>query len=186
MTRKIISLVIGYFALGIITFSACVTKYEAYICDIQFAGLYAAGNYASEDPDTFDEQIGFEITSIESSPTCYIPSLQVFNSAFATTKCAVFQNRLVASTYYLSLNRPIVLAGDTILSHTDLLNLPEISSLTEITIDEDCNFVISRILFKPELTGQMQFETGEYEVTFKCSTSDDRAFTKTRNVIFEE
>lgn len=186
MARKIIILVMAYFALGIITFTACVSRYEAKICDIHFTGLYSIHKIDNDEPDTFEDEIGFEIRSTANSPTCYFPSIQLFNSAYATSKCAEFQNQLVAATYQISLNRPIVLAGDTIWANTNLMNVPEFVALTDVTIKKDCDFVGSRIMFKPDLTAQLQFETGEYTVTFKCGTSDDRAFTKTRNVIFEE
>lgn len=186
MTRKVILLVLSYFILGVIGFTACVSRYEATICDVQFTGLYTIGIPDHEEPDTFDDQIGFDIRSIESSPTCYLPSLQIFNSAHATSKCAEFQNRILTSTYEISFDRPFVLDNDTIHTNTDLLSISDIVSLTEITIDESCNFVDSRIIFKTELIDRIEFETGEYEVTFRCSTSDSRAFTKTRRVIFQE
>lgn len=186
MKRNIIKLIFGYLALGILMFTACNLSYDATICDIQFAGLHSTGKLDNEEPDTFEDQIGFEIMSIESSPTCYIPPIQVFSSANATTKCAEFQNQLLKSTYQISLNRPIILNNDTITPSTDLLNLPEINSLTDITINEGCKFVTSQIIFKSELTNQIEFESGEYLVTFQCSTSDSKEFSKTRKVIFKE
>ncbi len=186
MKQKIFILTLGYFALGIATFTACSLSYDASICDIQFTGLHSMGNFDDEEPDTFENQIGFEILALPSSPTCYIPPIEVFSSAVATTKCAVYQNQLLKSTYQISLDRPIILNNDTISANTDLLNLPEINSLTEITIDEECKLVTSQIIFTSELTNQIEFESGVYLVTFQCSTSDSRLFTKTRKVIFKD
>lgn len=188
MTRKIIILTIGYFALGILTFTSCegLLQYDATICDIQFAGLHSIGKLDDEEPDTFDNQIGFEIMSIESSSTCYIPTMQIFNSAYATTKCAEFQNQLLQSTYELLLDKSFVLNGDTIGPNIDLLSIQEVFGLTDIEINEDCKFATSTIKFRQELTDKMEFEIGKYQVTFKCSTSDNKNFSKTRNVIFKE
>ena len=188
MTRKFIILTIGYFALGIFTFTACegLLEYDAKICDITFAGLNLTHNPDREEPDRFGDQVGFEIWSVESSPTCYFPTWQVFNSAHATTKCAEFQNQLLQHTYELSLDRPIFLTNDTIPPNTDLLAFQEIIELTDIEINEDCKFVTSTIIFRQDLIDKMDFEYGEYQVTFKCSTTDNRNFSKTRKVIFKE
>src|SRR5690606_14036484 len=109
-----------------------------------------------------------------------------FSSAQATSKCAEFQNQLLISSYQISFDRPFVLNEDTIPTNTELLSIPLINSGTDITLEENCDFVDSRIIFRSVLINQMQFETGEYEVTFTCSTSDGRNFTKTRRVIFAE
>ncbi|MCC5916605.1 MAG: hypothetical protein JJU02_04685 [Cryomorphaceae bacterium] len=190
MTRKFIVFTFCYFALGIISFTSCgyLLRYDATICDIRFAGLHSMFKHNSEGPDTFDDQIGFEIMSVESSPTCYFPSAQIFNSAHATTKCAKFTNRLLKTSYKISLDRPIVFDGDTIGSTTDLLSVSRFKDLTQITInEEECEeFVTSEIIFTTELTNKIQFESGVYEVTFKCSTSDNREFEKTRHVIFKD
>ena len=186
MTQKVIILVVGYFALGIFTFTACVTRYEATICDIQFTAHHYIGVPEHSEPDNFDDEIGFAIRSKTASQTCYRSDFQVFNSAYATTKCAEFQNQLLISTYRMSFDKPFVLNNDTISANTELLSIPAIAAGTDITVKEDCDFVDSRIIFSSVLTNQMQFETGEYEVTFTCSTSDGRNFTKTRRVIFAE
>jgi hypothetical protein len=170
----------------VITSCGDLLKYDATICDIQFAGLHSIGKLDNEEPDRFDDQIGFEIISIESSPTCYIPTIQVFNSAYATTKCAEFCNQLIQSTYELSFDKSFVLDGDTISPNINLLSIQQFIGLTDIEINEECKFVTSAIIFRQELTDKMQFDTGEYLVTFNCSTNDNRSFTKTRKVIFEE
>lgn len=186
MTQKVIILVVGYFALGIFTFTACVTKYEATICDIQFTAHHYIGVPEHSEPDPFGDEIGFAIRSKPASQICLQPSFQVFSSAQATSKCAEFQNQLLISSYQMSYDKPFVLNNDTISANTELLSIPAIAAGTDITIEESCDFVDSRIIFSSGLTNQMQFETGEYEVTFTCSTSDGRYFTKTRRVIFAE
>lgn len=186
MIQKIIILLVDYFALGIFTFTACVTKYKATICDIQFTGHHSIGNPDQEEPDIFGDEIGFAIRSKTTSASCDLPSFQVFNSALATTKCAEFQNHLLISSYQLSFDRHFVLNEDTIPANTELLSIPLINSGTDITLEERCDFVDSKIIFSSGLTNQIQFETGEYEVTFSCTTSDGRNFTKTRAVVFLE
>lgn len=188
MLKKIVILTIGYFFFGVLLFSACegFLKYDSTICDIQFSGLQSDWNPSGDAPDTFGDRIGFKIVAIESSPTCYFPAIQVFNSAYATTKCADYQNQLLTSTYQISFDRPFVLNNDTIEHNTDLLGVSEIKALTEIDIEAICNLVSSTIIFKPELIDQIEFEAGEYLVTFKCSTSDNRDFLKKRKVVFQE
>src|SRR5690606_35104363 len=111
--------------LGVITFTSCedLLEYEATICDIQFTALYTSGNDNIE-PDVLQDEIGFVIRSVKHDQSCYIPNVQFFSSAYATTKCAEFQNQLLRSTYQISLDRPIQLNGDTITAKTDLLNVP--------------------------------------------------------------
>lgn len=185
MKRKIIILTIIYITIGIFINSCGLLKYDAMICDITFAALNST-HQENQQPDRFSDKIGFEIWSIAKSPTCYLPRIQLFNSAYATTKCAEFQNRLLQSTYELSLDRSIVLNNDTIKANTNLLAIPDILGLTDIEINEDCKFVTSTIIFRQELIDRMTFVLGEYVVNFNCSTSDNKTFTKTRRVIFNE
>lgn len=175
-----------YFSAGVLTNSCGLLQYDATICDIHFAALHTGFSDDGTEPDRFDNGIGFEIWSYGGSEHCAVPTIQLFNTAYATTKCAVFTNSLVKSTYKIFLDRPIVLDGDTIHANTDLLNIPEIYNSTSITLDEDCKFVMSTIVFKQALVNRMTFETGEYVVTFKCATNDTRNFVKTRRVIFVE
>lgn len=188
MRIKFIILTIMYFGFGISTFTSCgeLLKYDATICDISFGGLNSDFATNSAQPDKFSGRIGFEIQSISKSPTCLLPTIQLFNSAYATSKCAVFQNQLLKSSYELSFDRPIILNGDTINSNTNLLAITNIAGNTDINLDEDCKFVTSTIVFRQELIDQIVFELGDYLVTFKCSTSDNKTFLKTRRVIFIE
>lgn len=180
--KKVIILTIIYFVLGVT--SSCFLKYDAFICDIEFTGLNSFGKN-NDSPDVFENEIGFEISSIPSSQNCYIPKLNLFNSAYATTKCAEFQNQIITSTYKLRLNRPLILNSDTIYKDTDLLSISEIKNSTKIEIIEECKSVISTIIFNNDLSEQLEFETGIYEVVFECSTNDNRNFTKSREVIFK-
>lgn len=187
MTTKIITLFLLYVGLGVFLHSCGIMKYDATICDIRFAALHSTFSTDDQQPDKFGDKIGFEITSIEKSPTCYVPTtFQLFNAAYATTKCAVFQNELLTSTYELYLDRPILLNNDTINANTNLLAIPAIISATTIELFEDCKFVSSTILFQQKLIDKITFEEGIYKVTFNCMTSDDKSFEKTREVIFKE
>lgn len=187
MTRKVTLLTAIYFALGILSFGSCewLLSYKTSICDIEFTGIHSIWNPDASEPDTFGDQIGFGILAVETSPTCHFGPLPVFTTAYATTKCAKFQNEILASTYQLSFNRPFFLDGNSITPNADILDIPDISSLTDISINVDCKFTTSEIIFQPALIDRIEFETGEYEVTFKCSTSDGLDFTKTRKVIFK-
>ena len=110
----------------------------------------------------------------------------MFNSAYATTKCAEFQNQLLKNTYELTLDRPIILNNVIISPNTNLLGIASIVGLTDIEIKEECKFVKSTIIFRQELINQIDFEIGEYVASLKCQTSDNRTFSKTRRIIFEE
>jgi hypothetical protein len=188
LIRKTAILIIGYITIGTLIFASCegLLKYDATICDIDFAGINSANNFDLEEPDRFEDQIGFGVWALPSSPTCFEPIFELFSSAYATTKCAEFQNELLKSTYQLFFDRQIILDNDTIKPNTDLLSIQDIIVLTDIYINEECKLVNSTIIFRKELIEKTYFETGEYLVTFNCSTSDNKHFTKTRKVIFKE
>jgi hypothetical protein len=186
MTRKVIILIALYFGLGVLINSCGLFQYDAKICDIRFTALNSTHLLNYQDVDRFEDKIGFEIWSDESKSSCYLPDFQLFNSAYALTKCANYNNKLLKSTYELSLNRPIVVNGDTIYAYTNLLAIPDILGATDIEIDEDCNFVTSTIIFRQELVDRITFEPGQYLVSFKCSTDDSKSFSKSRRVIFNE
>ena len=186
MTRKIIILTSLYFGLGILINSCGLFEYDAKICDVRFTGLNSAHLLNYQDVDRFEDKIGFEIWSEAGETSCFIPNFQLFNSAYALTKCANYNNKLLKSTYELALNRPIVVDGDTIFAYTNLLAIPSIIGATDIEIEEDCAFVTSTIVFRQELVDRITFERGEYLVSFKCSTDDSKSFSKSRRVIFNE
>lgn len=186
MTRKIIILTSLYFGLGILINSCGLFEYDAKICDVRFTALNSAHLLNYQDVDRFEDKIGFEIWSEAGETSCFIPNFQLFNSAYALTKCANYNNKLLKSTYELALNRPIVVDGDTIFAYTNLLAIPSIIGATDIEIEEDCAFVTSTIIFRQELVDRITFERGEYLVSFKCSTDDSKSFSKSRRVIFNE
>lgn len=186
MTKKVLALFALYMTFGVFTFvlNSCESfwSYETEICDISFEGTGAHMN----EPDTLIGNIQFTIYSVRNTDLCFLPSISLFSEAHAMTKCAIFKNHLLTSSYSLSFDRPIFLANDTIPKNTNLLAIQLLASQILIDLDEKCKSVESTITFSDVLTQNLIFDTGEYTGTFMCSTDDNRQFSKSRTFVFRK
>jgi hypothetical protein len=189
MTKKVITLIGIYFFVGILLFqinSCDLLKFDMTICDIHFSSI--SNRYVNQEAiDTLTGEIGFIITDIPSSPSCfYLPNAALFNSAMATTKCGDYQNRLITSSYELYFSQNLIIENDTIFANTNALDYPFIKNQTKITCTENCDYIQSYIIFEDDLYNSVTFEEGSYEVSFRCTTSDDRHFNKSTSVYLKK
>lgn len=185
MRQKLILIFIGFcgFAIMISFLQSCdLMKYDATICDIEFTGI----NQSLSEPDYLTEKIGFVIRSVNNCPSALnLNRLNLISSCYATTKCAEWQNALLESSYELRLDRQIILENDTILPNTDLLHVEKLKVGIKISTENDCKFIISTIDFSDEIREKLNVETGIYNVTFNCRTTDGKEFEKQRKVILK-
>jgi hypothetical protein len=185
MIKKTFTIIAVSFIISLILpfFQSCDWRYDATICDIDFISI----NQSFDSPDDLTEEIGFEIWSQTSCQSAFnLKNLSLFQSCYANTKCADWQNGLDISSYQLTLDRQIIFENDTLDSNTDLLKVENILSEIDITINEECKIVTSSIIFSRELKTKLDFEYGEYTVFFRCKTTDNREFEKELIVIFKE
>jgi hypothetical protein len=94
---------------------------------------------------------------------------------------------MLTHTFKLTLDRPVVISGDTIAPGADLFDHPTFRSGIEI-IKEKSNYngIGYTMPFTHTLMQQMVFETGVYQVQFSCRTNDGKNLSKGRQVIFKQ
>ncbi len=159
-------------------------SYEASICEIEFRGL----KFKSPDvqPDTMTTDVGFVVAAYPDQ-TCYKqPSFNLISTCYATTKCAKWQNEIVQSSFKLSLDKSVIISGDTILPNTDLFQISSFINGIQVVKDKfDCKYIEYTITFNTDFLNKTTFENGLYNVTFNCSTNDSKTFVKQRQVIFK-
>lgn len=189
MLRRIFSIFAIYFALIPLSIIPSCEDWlinEATICGIQFsASEEGVFGVELDSIPILEEEIVFVVWARNFEPLCWQPKLELVSSAYATSICYSFTNSLLQSTYELSFDRPFVFESDTIPAGTNLYMQPEIAAQIETIIDESCDWYSSFITFTPALRNACVFEQGEYEATFSCESSDNKAFTESTRVIFK-
>lgn len=188
MLSRIFSLFILYFVLILLsTIPSCEDwlVHETEICGIEFSAM-ENGRFGTDldSIPTLDREIMFFVWADNSRTICQSPKLELLPSAYATSICYRFTNSLMQSSFALSFDRPFVHQNDTIPAGTDLFLQPEIAREISSILDESCDWYYSEITFSAALRNACLFEAGEYEVNFKCETSDGRKFDESTSVIF--
>lgn len=188
LIRKFLILLVLYlgacFTLSVAQSCGGFLTYKATICDISFAT--EKNHFTDVQPDTLTGEIIFVISASPDRSTCSRswPSTLLPN-CYATTKCAVWQNELIRSSFTLSLNRKIMIDSLMFSPGTDLLRLPSFASGVDIRKNEnDCKSIRYTIQLMPSLISRVTFDPGIHTVSFSCRTSDNRTFNKERQVIF--
>ncbi|HEX4887630.1 MAG TPA: hypothetical protein VFV37_06245 [Luteibaculaceae bacterium] len=182
MRSKVAFLFLFYLVFTMLL-NSCLS-YEAKICDISFGPLFGPPPNDST-PHQFADRIGFEVAAWGRDPgMCLNIKAFGFTEAYATTKCAKYVNHLVASSFVLSFDRPIVVDNDTLEPGANALSAEGISNLIDVRVEEDCEFVFGRMEWRDELRQKMVFEPGVYRCDFSCETTDGKRFQKSIEVIF--
>ncbi len=188
MNRKLFFIGITFFLLTLLSTlnQSCenILSYDATICTLEFTGLNPSYDNS---PDKFSTEIGFLITGSYDRSACYAPDFGLVSTCYATSKCAKWKNDLIPSSFQLLVDRPVLISGDTVKPNTDLFQNQIFKNNTAIDRNkEDCKFVQFTILFSKDLVSKIIFEPGVYNITFNCSSTDNRTFTNKRQVIFKQ
>lgn len=188
MIRKLIIIIAGFYGFFVLTtiLQSCdLLSYDATICDIYFTGIK---NFQSDsEPDDLTQEIGFVIRAKDYCTSAFnFNDLNLISSCYATTKCADWQNGLNESSFELSFDKLIIFNNDTIKPNQDLLKIASIKTGIKIVTTNECKFILSRINFSDELRNKLLIDTGIYNVTFKCKTTDGKEFEKQRKVILRK
>jgi hypothetical protein len=186
MKLKLLFILVLYWATIIFMamFQSCgLLSFDATICDIEFRGLE---RYPIVQQDTMTTDVSFAVIAYPGEIGSIGPTFNLVSTCYATTKCARWQNRILESTFKMSFDRQVIIAGDTILPDTDLFQLPAFTNGIQILEnDRHCKSIDYAIVFGSELLNQISFENGMYTVSFSCSTDDNRTFLKQRQVVFK-
>ena len=183
MTRKVLFFILAYYSLLAFSmiFQSCT--YESTICNVYIIGIY--DKY--EDPALMLKETIIEIGANDNcTAALQIPNIGLLPSCYAGTKCVKWQNQLDIESFSLKFDQQINTANQAIPANTNILSIPEIRDMVEITNESDCNRILSRIVFTPELNDYLDFNSTPYEVTFSCSTTDGIEFEDKINNLFEE
>lgn len=188
MTRKLFYIFLTMLAWTVSTIlvQSCndMLVSEGQINSVCFTGLNPSNDNS---PDEFLNDIGFVVMGFRENSTCNRPSgFGLISSCYATTKCTKWQNDFIISSFQLKFDKQVIIAGDTISPNTDLFQNSIFRDNTAINKDEDdCKYITMKIILSPNLVSQITFDQGIYTVSFDCSTSDSKTFSKQRQVIFK-
>lgn len=188
MIRKLIIIITGFYGFVVlisILQSCDLLKYDATICDIYFAGIQ--NSQSDSEPNDLTQKIGFMIRTEDYCTSAFnFNDFNLITSCYATTKCADWQNGLNESSFELSFDKLIVFKNDSIKPNQDLLTFDCFKSEIKIVTTNECKFILSKIDFSDELRNKLLVDTGIYNVTFKCKTTDGKEFEKHRKVILKK
>ncbi|WP_264563941.1 hypothetical protein [Flavobacterium sp. N3904] len=170
--------IIGIY-LFLIVMSECWSPQHYLISDIEFNGatIYKRDKekefYIFTQTDVLKKDIIFRIRYNAK----FIASLDLGLSAkcYAFKRGTVYDNSLLENTYSLKFDHPFKYKNATINANQNLFAIEEIKNQIEIydTYDDDKIFEFSK-----KLKSECKFTSDNYEVTFNCSTSDNKNFEK--------
>jgi hypothetical protein len=186
MLRKVLTLAILLPLATIliaISWSCDKTTYEyLYVDDIRFQ----ASDRPAGDSAFFTDKAIFRVNATGKSECCMRYTAPFVSTCYAKNLKIVWKNKLLASSFNLSLGRDIlidsslVVAGSDLLAHTAFKQYKTINELT------DGNYTDFLLEINDTLLGRMQLDTLPYIATFSCTTTDNKPFSKQLAVVFKK
>ncbi|MFC0878892.1 hypothetical protein ACE01N_20025 [Saccharicrinis sp. FJH2] len=189
--KKLISILAIY--LLIIIFSVSCNEPHYVISNIRFLG--ASLDYYGDKPrfnhynstSVFEKDIIFVISTYKE----YIANLiniELIQNCYALTKRETCDNELLIDTYSITFDRQFIFNNDTIDAGQNIFSIDKIKN--EINIFETAMSFESAgadevIDFSDDFINKVKFDSGTYQVTFSCKTSDDKEFTEQIDVEFK-
>lgn len=174
--------IIGIYLLLIVANQSCWPPDHSLISDIEFNGAILRKTAKERANNQFDQTdvLKNDIVFMIRYNLDYVASIDLGFSGkcYAFSKGLVIDNYLLENTYSLKFNRPFTYKNLTIDANQNLFEIDEIKNQIEIY---DCsgNYNVDKVFeFSPEFNNESVFTSDDYEVTFNCSTSDNRNFEK--------
>ncbi len=177
--------IIGIYLFLIVASQSCSPEHYL-ISSIEFNGATVSERKNERELNNFKQTnvLKNDIVFIVSYHTDYIASLDLGLSGkcYAFTKGSVIDNYLLENTYSIKFDHPFIYKNVTINANQNLLEIDEIKN--QIAIYETNNGYYNGLgadkvfEFSQSFKSESVFTTDDYEVTFNCSTSDNRNFEK--------
>jgi hypothetical protein len=188
---KKIATIIGLYVLMIISSISCREEHYL-ITDIRFLG--ASLDYYGDEPKfnhynsttIFEDDVIFVISQYTEF-VAGLMKMDLIQSCYATSLPRVNDNELLHDTYSISFDRPFVFDNYTIDTGQNIFLVDKIKN--EISIFETAMSFESAgadevLDFSDNFINKVKFDSGIYQVTFSCKTSDNREFTEQIDVEF--
>jgi hypothetical protein len=170
--------IIGIY-LSLIVISESCSPQHYLISDIEFNGATIDSRNKEKEYNTFTQTdvLKKDIIFMIKYNTDFIASLDLGLSAkcYAFKRGRVYDNSLLENTYSLKLDHPFKYKNVTINANQNLFAIEEIKNQIEIYDTFNDNKVFE---FSKKLKSESVFISDNYEVTFSCSTSDNKNFEK--------
>lgn len=189
--KKSIALVGCFIMLLLADFSCLPGPFNYQIIDIEIRGarlkeknLDKAYNIYA-DTSVFTKDVQFIVTNVTNFAS---RSVGLVNRCYAYSPFTTIINPLIDDSFSLKFDRPFTYKNNIINADQNLLNVSELKN--EIAIFKShCNtknrFSVKIIEFSTNLINNSSFESGTYQVTISCRSSDNRAFEKKISVEFK-
>lgn len=173
--------ILGIYLFLIVLNQSCWPPDHYYIFDIDFNGATVSENNNKKNYNylTKSDVLKNDIVFIIANKMKQTASLDLGLSGkcYAFSKGEVIDNFIPEDSYSLKFDHPFTYKNVTIDANQNLFEIDEIKNQIKIYqgLSEGANKVI---LFSQEFKNESVFTSDNYEVTFNCSTSDDRHFEK--------
>jgi hypothetical protein len=174
--------ILGIYLFLIFVSQSCWPPDHSLISDIEFNGATLHKRDKERANNQFDKTdvLKNDIIFMIRYNFDYVASIDLGLSGkcYAFSKGLVIDNNLLENTYSLKFDHPFTYGNLTINANQNIFEIDEIKSQIEIY---DCSgmYSVDKVIeFSQKFNSESVFTTDNYEVTFSCSTSDNRNFEK--------
>lgn len=165
--------------LCLIVMSECWSPQHYLISDIEFNGATVSERKKEREYNRFTQTnvLKNDLVFIITYKTDFIASLDLGLSAkcYAFKRGRVNDNSLLENTYSLKFDHPFKYKNVTINANQNLFEIDNIKSQIQIY---DGLYTDKIFEFSQNFKSESVFTSDDYEVTFSCSTSDNKNFEK--------
>ena len=163
--------------------SSCHWNDDEYVCGITFT----ASGVKQQDTVLLTTPVTFRLsTTAKTICAAPLPNPFVF-SCYAFKTCINWQNNVLPSSFRMTLDRSVVLEGDTIAAGTDLLAQPVFKTYVSFKAQaSQCASQGYDLVMNDTLMQKMVFEPGVYKTHIECNTSDNKKYDAQLYVVFKQ
>lgn len=188
---KRITAIFGLYTLMIISSVSCREQHYL-ITDIRFLG--ASLDYYGDEPKfnhynsttIFEDDVIFVI-SYYTDFVAGLMKIDFVQSCYATSLPRVNDNELLLDTYSITFDRPFVYDNDTIVAGQNIFLVDKIKdeiNIFETSMSFESAGADEVLDFSDDFIEKVKFDSGTYQVTFSCKTSDNLEFIEQIDVEF--
>ena len=171
--------IIGIYLFLIVVNQSCVSDHY-YISDLEFYGATVSERKEKKELNTLTQTDILKndiVFIVKYKMEHYVAGLDLglTEKCYAFSRGEVIDNYILENTYSLKFNHPFKYKNITINANQNLFEIDDIKNEIEIY---QCNNADKVFEFSQNFKSQSVFTSDDYEVTFSCSTSDNKNFEK--------